>query len=58
MTVTRQFLQEMLTEIKIKAGSSIFGSVGLSCVLDDEVIEANANNCQFQGKPVKVSLNL
>ena len=54
----RQFLQEMLTEIKIKAGRSIFRGVGLSCVLDDEVIEAIANNCQFHEKTVKVSVNL
>ena len=43
----RQFLQQMLSEIKIKAGSSIFGTVGLSCGLDDEVIEAIANECQY-----------
>ena len=43
----RQFLQQMLSEIKIEAGSSIFGTVGLSCGLDDEVIEAIANACQY-----------
>ena len=43
----RQFLQQMLSEIKIEAGSSIFGTVGLSCGLDDEVIEAIANECQY-----------
>ena len=45
----RQFLQEMLTEIKIKKGRSIFGSVGLLCVLDDEVIEAIAITVSFMG---------
>ena len=43
----RLFLQQMLSEIKIEAGSSIFGTVGLSCGLDDEVIEAIANECQY-----------
>ena len=45
--IDRQFLQEMLSEIKIEAGSSIFGSVGLSCGVDDEVIEAIAKKCQY-----------
>ena len=45
--IDRQFLQEMLSEIKIEAGSSIFGSVGLSCGIDDEVIEAIAKKCQY-----------
>ena len=42
--IDRQFLQEMLSEIKIEAGSSIFGNVGLSCGIDDEVLKPLQRN--------------